>query len=344
MECFICGLYGFNGKSYPGDFQTIDIIFRCECERCGNYVVNGTNKNTLEQLPANKKARLSQIVRRQWENEEINQYVDVNKDKLENLAEITPTEIADNILVCFAKKIPKAWGDFIFIEIRDGTPDNYRKNKENINASDYAHIGLLPNPNKFALQSQILYFCEYLEKQEFLKKTLLFSVNDMKYSYYIQIKPEGWARYDEIQKQTNTSKKAFLAKKFLKDKDLEDKDNKIIDTFWEKLAKSIKEQLDITLENPLETTPKAGLIDARMEKEIRDARFLIADLSHDNQGAYWEAGFAFGLGKKVVYIKQGNKADHHFDTSHHTTIFWEQGEEEVAIERIIATIKNSGIL
>ncbi|MFN9915858.1 MAG: hypothetical protein ACK53L_24920, partial [Pirellulaceae bacterium] len=129
-----------------------------------------TDKNTLEQLPANKKARLSQIVRRQWDlnikKGKDPKYVDISNDSLKDLAEITPAEIADNILVCFAKKIPKAWGDLILIEIRDGTPDNYRKNKETINASDYAHIGLLPNPDKFALQSQILYFCEYLEKQE----------------------------------------------------------------------------------------------------------------------------------------------------------------------------------
>ena len=35
---------------------------------------------------------------------------------------------------------------------------------------------------------------------------------------------------------------------------------------------------------------------------IRDAKFVIADLTHDNNGAYWEAGYAEGLGKPVIYI------------------------------------------
>jgi nucleoside 2-deoxyribosyltransferase len=339
-NCFICGLYGLKKEYIIND-----------CDRCGHYI----GEEYLKDLSPNKKARLSQIVRKRWDdiykNKDKNRaefnakpFIDIKDYELENLAEITSAEIMDNILVCFAKKIPKAWGDFIFIEIRDGTPDNYRKNKENINASDYAHIGLLPNPNKFALQSQILYFCEHLEKQEFLKKTLLFSVNDMKYSYYIQIKPEGWARYDEIQKQTNTSKKAFLAKKFLNEEDLKKEENITINIFWDKLAKIIKEQLSIILENPLETTPKAGLIDTRMEKEIEEARFIIADLSHGNQGAYWEAGLAFGLGKKVIYTKYDDGVEPHFDTRHRTTIFWKKGEEEVAIKKIITTIKNSGIL
>ncbi len=36
--------------------------------------------------------------------------------------------------------------------------------------------------------------------------------------------------------------------------------------------------------------------------QIRDAKFVIADLTHGNDGAYWEAGYAEGLGKPVAYI------------------------------------------
>ena len=35
---------------------------------------------------------------------------------------------------------------------------------------------------------------------------------------------------------------------------------------------------------------------------VRDAAFVISDLTHDNSGAYWEAGYAEGLGKPVIYI------------------------------------------
>ena len=51
----------------------------------------------------------------------------------------------------------------------------------------------------------------------------------------------------------------------------------------------------------LDDTPAAGLIDNRMRAAIQAADFVVADLSHDNLGAYWEAGYAEGLGKPVIY-------------------------------------------
>jgi hypothetical protein len=48
----------------------------------------------------------------------------------------------------------------------------------------------------------------------------------------------------------------------------------------------------------LDTHPKAGSIDDRLRVEIRGARFLIAELTGANPGAYWEAGFAEGLGNR----------------------------------------------
>jgi hypothetical protein len=36
--------------------------------------------------------------------------------------------------------------------------------------------------------------------------------------------------------------------------------------------------------------------------KYKDARFLVADLTDRCPGAYWEAGFAHGLGKPVIYM------------------------------------------
>ena len=70
---------------------------------------------------------------------------------------------------------------------------------------------------------------------------------------------------------------------------------------------------------------QAGIIDNIMRTQIRDAAFIIIDLTHDNAGAYWEAGYAEGLGKPVVYICERKKfetATTHFDTNHCTTVPW----------------------
>ncbi len=71
---------------------------------------------------------------------------------------------------------------------------------------------------------------------------------------------------------------------------------------------------------------EAGLIDNRMRVEIRNSRFVIADLTHDNRGAYWEAGYGEGLGKPVIYLCKAEvfrAKSTHFDTSHHLTIQWD---------------------
>src|SRR3546814_4652111 len=81
-----------------------------------------------------------------------------------------------------------------------------------------------------------------------------------------------------------------------------------------------------------------------MRSQIRDAAFVIVDLTHDNSGAYWEAGYAEGLGKPVIYICEKakfDKAKTHFDTNHCTTVVWtrEKGEEFRA--ELIATLRRS---
>ena len=92
----------------------------------------------------------------------------------------------------------------------------------------------------------------------------------------------------------------------------------------------------------LDDIPKAGLIDDRLRVEIRTSRFLISDLTHENAGAYWEAGFAEGLGKPVIYTCEKAKFDSyktHFDTNHHLTVIWDKEKPELANEQLKATIR-----
>ena len=96
----------------------------------------------------------------------------------------------------------------------------------------------------------------------------------------------------------------------------------------------------------LDDDPRAGLIDDRLRVEIRACRFLIADLSHANKGAYWEAGYAEGLGKPVIYTCDNTVFDDpenpnkpHFDTNHHLTITWDREKPQEAAEKLKATIR-----
>jgi nucleoside 2-deoxyribosyltransferase len=47
-------------------------------------------------------------------------------------------------------------------------------------------------------------------------------------------------------------------------------------------------------------------IDDQMRVALRTSRFVVADLTRGNRGAYWEAGFAEGLGRPVIYTCRMN--------------------------------------
>ncbi len=86
----------------------------------------------------------------------------------------------------------------------------------------------------------------------------------------------------------------------------------------------------------------AGLIDVRLQNEIRTSRFLVADLTNKNPGAYWEAGFALGLGLPVIYTCEAatfEKERTHFDTNHFHTIKWDHANPQEAANRLRDTIR-----
>ena len=74
-------------------------------------------------------------------------------------------------------------------------------------------------------------------------------------------------------------------------------------------------------------------------KYIRDSKFVVVDLSHQNNGAYFEEGYAMGFGKPVIQLCKKD-VRLHFDIAQKNTIIWETEEEipERLKNRIIATI------
>jgi nucleoside 2-deoxyribosyltransferase len=79
-----------------------------------------------------------------------------------------------------------------------------------------------------------------------------------------------------------------------------------------------------------------------MRTALRRSRFVFADLTHGNKGAYWEAGFAEGLGRPVIYTcreKEWSKDKTHFDTNHLNTIIWDPNNLEKAARNLTAMIR-----
>lgn len=80
--------------------------------------------------------------------------------------------------------------------------------------------------------------------------------------------------------------------------------------------------------------------------EIRRSRFVIADFTHKKKGTvrgsvYFEAGFAYGLGKPVIYTCR-EKSKLAFDTNHYPHIEWKEDKldelREQLKDRIVAVV------
>jgi hypothetical protein len=144
----------------------------------------------------------------------------------------------------------------------------------------------------------------------------------------------GWSRLNEIVRQGAFSRKGFMAMKF---------GNQEMDTVFLNHLKPAASQAGFELLK-LDERPKAGLIDDQIRLNIRNSRFLVADLSHANPGAYWEAGYAEGLGRPVIYTCKKSVFDDpaakpHFDTNHHTTVIWDPLKLEEAAKQLKTIIR-----
>ncbi len=142
----------------------------------------------------------------------------------------------------------------------------------------------------------------------------------------------GWEYYEQLAKGSAVYRKAFMAMKFGEPK----LERMLAEVFRPAAAKA---GFDLF---KLDDVPKAGLIDDRLRVEIQASDFVVADLSHDNLGAYWEAGYAEGLGKPVIYTCEQAKFETtrtHFDTNHHLTIVWDADKPGEAGAALKATIR-----
>src|SRR2546425_7151655 len=74
---------------------------------------------------------------------------------------------------------------------------------------------------------------------------------------------------------------------------------------------------------PTDSTEDPEKICDRILSEIRRSQFMIADFTKQRPGVYFEAGFAMGLGRPVVWTcREDDVASLHFDTRQYNHVLW----------------------
>ena len=149
----------------------------------------------------------------------------------------------------------------------------------------------------------------------------------------VQLTPKSLERIYELQKGRVNAKNVFIAMKFA-DETLE-------------LRSVLKQAIMDAGYFPIlmDEIQYNGQIIPEMLYQIRKSKFVIAELSHHSNGAYYEAGYALGQGKEVIHICEEGamKNKVHFDVKQVNTITYKENcLEELKVnlaKRIQATIK-----
>ncbi|WP_296599683.1 hypothetical protein [Phenylobacterium sp.] len=171
---------------------------------------------------------------------------------------------------------------------------------------------------------------KWLLNQDQLKRWVIAQPSGGRHVY--RLTWAGWERYEDLMREEVTSRVAFMAMQF-GDTEL----NAAVASCFKPAVAETGFTLKLLTDDQ-----GAGCIDDQMRVAIRTSRLMLADLTHRNPGAYWEGGFAEGLGKPVIYTCKKavwDKEKTHFDTNHLVTIIWDPANLPKAAAELKATIR-----
>lgn len=172
--------------------------------------------------------------------------------------------------------------------------------------------------------SEVEYMLKYLEEVGYIE---YYSGPTAEDTTDIAITPFGYKRIDELQKNSSYGKSVLVAMKFGED----------TIKLREAIRKGISDADYIAIF--IDEVQHNDFITPELLKHIRDSKFVVVDLTHQNNGAYFEEGYAMGIGKPVIQLCQKDTRLH-FDIAQKNTIMWDTEDDipERLTNRIRATI------
>lgn len=206
-------------------------------------------------------------------------------------------------------------------------------------------IKLLPTYNPLEKQHKLLY--NIMRKSEFPgDKVSLVPIHDLplawavsieEFTFYINslegrklitkeffrgnfdvtILADGWEYLVKCSTNFEEKTQAFVAMSFSDD----------MGPFWENPIKQAIKDAGYTPYR-IGVEPHSDKIDVKIMSEIKNSRFIVADVTEQKHGVYFEAGFALGLGLPVIWcVKKEDLKNVHFDTRQYNHIVWETEKE-----------------
>lgn len=153
--------------------------------------------------------------------------------------------------------------------------------------------------------NEINYFLQHGEKLGFLRSIDLLE--------FVLLTIDGWKHLEQQATSGGIPGRCFMAMWF---------DDSMDDAYNTGIYPALKEDcgLDPLRIDRVEHNEK---IDDKIIMEIRSSQILVADFTGQRQGVYFEAGYAMGIGRPVIWAcKDADLQNAHFDTRQYNHISW----------------------
>ena len=148
------------------------------------------------------------------------------------------------------------------------------------------------------------------------------------------ITPTGWDALDEMRRSSRNSNQVFVAMSFAKE---------LVPVWSDGIMPALEragyKAFRVDREHHLDR------IDAKIMVEIKNSKFVVADVTDQRHGVYFEAGYGLGLGLPVIWsVRDNDLKNVHFDTRQYNHIVWhcEVDFQEQLYNRVVAVIGGPG--
>jgi nucleoside 2-deoxyribosyltransferase len=136
-------------------------------------------------------------------------------------------------------------------------------------------------------------------------------------AFSVAITADGWDYLERHDRNIEDRTQAFVAMSFSED----------LKPIWEgPIYNAIKKAGYKPYRADAE--PHSERIDAKIISEIKYSRFVVADVTEQKHGVYFEAGYALGMGLPVLWcVHKDDLEKVHFDTRQYNHIVWQAPDE-----------------
>jgi nucleoside 2-deoxyribosyltransferase len=265
--------------------------FQVHCEICGNYILSDTAAVIRNMIPQQKRWVLSAWIQEQNRRGHVPVLDSKYYDTIySHIHEPTVDEKLDRAILLIGAR-SQFGGDEVTAKID----------------TDYANFWST-NPDEMMWIGLELQKLEYIDSS----RSAMGHLNAV-------LTGRGWSRFHQLTQLSVDSAQVFVAMWFA---------DELEDVYEHGFRAAIEnDQVGYTALR-IDKKEHSNKIDDEIVLEIRRSRAVVADFTGHRGGVYFEAGFALGLGKPVIWTcRKSDLEETHFDTRQYNHIVWKSADD-----------------